>query len=109
MLTAVLSSTTRETNVSLITPLIAYARIRDLLPALPHPHGASTLSSLNPQPPPAAVPAHRLRPATWMNGRTALGAGFVLLAILAGALFLDRAQRLVPVYAAARDLPPARR
>jgi hypothetical protein len=29
----------------------------------------------------------------------------VLLAILAGALFLDRAQRLVPVYAAARDLP----
>jgi len=40
-----------------------------------------------------------------MNGRTALGAAFVLLAILAGALFLDRAQRLVPVYAAARDLP----
>jgi hypothetical protein len=30
-----------------------------------------------------------------MNGRTALGAGFVLLAVLAGALFLDRAQRLV--------------
>ena len=29
----------------------------------------------------------------------------MLLAILAGALFLDRAQRLVPVYAAARDLP----
>jgi hypothetical protein len=27
---------------------------------------------LNPQPPPAA-PAHRLRAATWMNGRTALG------------------------------------
>jgi hypothetical protein len=25
-----------------------------------------------------------------MNGRTALGAGFVLLAVLAGALFLDR-------------------
>jgi hypothetical protein len=40
-----------------------------------------------------------------MNGRTALGAGLVLLAVLAGALFLDRAQRLVPVYAAARDLP----
>jgi hypothetical protein len=40
-----------------------------------------------------------------MNSRTALGAGFVLLAVLAGALFLDRAQRLVPVYAAARDLP----
>jgi hypothetical protein len=29
----------------------------------------------------------------------------VLLAVLAGALFLDRSQRLVPVYAAARDLP----
>ncbi len=40
-----------------------------------------------------------------MNGRTALGAGLVVLAVLAGALFLDRAQRLVPVYAAARDLP----
>ena len=40
-----------------------------------------------------------------MNGRTALGACLVLLAILAGALFLDRSQRLVPVYAAARDLP----
>jgi hypothetical protein len=40
-----------------------------------------------------------------MNGRTALGACFVLLAILGGATFLDRAQRLVPVYAAARDLP----
>jgi len=40
-----------------------------------------------------------------MNGRTALGAGLVLFAVLAGALFLDRSQRLVPVYAAARDLP----
>jgi hypothetical protein len=39
-----------------------------------------------------------------MNGRTALGAGLVLLAVLAGALFLDRSQRLVPVYAAGRDL-----
>ena len=40
-----------------------------------------------------------------MNGRTALGAALVVLAVLAGALFLDRSQRLVPVYAAARDLP----
>jgi hypothetical protein len=40
-----------------------------------------------------------------MNGRTALGAGLVVLAVLAGALFLDRSQQLVPVYAAARDLP----
>ena len=29
----------------------------------------------------------------------------MVLAVLAGALFLDRSQRLVPVYAAARDLP----
>jgi SAF domain len=40
-----------------------------------------------------------------MNGRTALGACLVLLAVLAGALFLDRSQRLAPVYAAAHDLP----
>jgi hypothetical protein len=40
-----------------------------------------------------------------MNGRTALGACLVLLAVLAGALFLDRSQRLSPVYAAAHDLP----
>jgi hypothetical protein len=32
-----------------------------------------------------------------------------VLAVLAGALFLDRAQRLVPVYAAARDLPAGTR
>ena len=68
------------------------------------PHGASTLSSLNPQPPTAAS-AHRLRAASWINGRTALGGCLVLLAVLAGALFLDRSQRLAPVYAAARDLP----
>jgi hypothetical protein len=69
--------------------LIGYARIRHLLPTLLHPHGASTLSTLNPQPPPAA-PAHRLRAATWLNGRTALGAALVVLAVRAGALFLDR-------------------
>jgi hypothetical protein len=32
-----------------------------------------------------------------------------VLAVLAGALFLDRVQRLVPVYAAARDLPAGTR
>jgi flagella basal body P-ring formation protein FlgA len=32
-----------------------------------------------------------------------------VLAVLAGALFLDRAQQLVPVYAAARDLPAGTR
>ncbi|HEV8165306.1 MAG TPA: SAF domain-containing protein [Actinomycetota bacterium] len=46
-----------------------------------------------------------MRGATWMNTRTALGTCLVLAAVLAGAVFLDRAQRLVPVYAAAHDLP----
>jgi hypothetical protein len=40
-----------------------------------------------------------------MNGRTALGACLVLLAVLTGALFLDRSQQLAPVYVAAHDLP----
>jgi hypothetical protein len=40
-----------------------------------------------------------------MNGRTALGACLVLLAVLAGTLFLDRSQQLAPVYVAAHDLP----
>jgi hypothetical protein len=64
----------------------------------PIPQGASTLTDQHPPPPPAA-PANRLRAVTWMNTRTALGTCLVLTAILAGAVFLDRAQRLVPVYA----------
>jgi hypothetical protein len=82
--------------VSLITSLIGYARIRHRLATLLHPYGASTLSSPAPQPAPSAPSAHHLRAATWINGRTTLGAGLVVLAVLAGALFLDRAQRLVP-------------
>jgi hypothetical protein len=69
----------------------------------PTPLGAPTLTDHHPPPP--AAPAHRLRAATWMNTRTTLGICLVLAAVLAGAVFLDRAQRLVPVYAAARDLP----
>src|SRR5215207_4985715 len=85
----------REANVSLITPLIGYARIRHLLPTLLHP--PRSLDSVQPEPAAATGgPAHRLRAATWMNGRTALGACLVLLAVLAGALFLDRSQRLAP-------------
>src|SRR5215212_7159622 len=37
MLTARLTVASRETNVSLITPLIGYGRIRHLLPTLLHP------------------------------------------------------------------------
>ena len=50
-------------------------------------------------------PAQRLHTAGWLNGRSALGVLLVMVAVLAGALFLQRAQRLLPVYEAARDLP----
>ncbi len=49
--------------------------------------------------------AQRLHTAGWLNGRSALGVLLVVVAILAGALFLQHAQRLVPIYEAARDLP----
>ena len=51
------------------------------------------------------TPAQRLGKASWFNGRSAFGILLVLVAVLAGALFLQRAQHLVPVYAAAHDLP----
>jgi hypothetical protein len=71
------------------------------------PPGASTLTDQHPPPPPAA-PANRLRAVTWINTRTALGTCLVLTAILAGAVFLDRAQRLVPVYAGSCWAPAGR-
>ena len=40
-----------------------------------------------------------------MNPRSVLGLLLVLVAVLAGTLVLQRAQHLVPVYAASRDLP----
>lgn len=52
-----------------------------------------------------AAPAQRLSRASWYNGRSAFGILLVLVAVLAGASFLERAQHLVPVYAASRDLP----
>jgi len=54
---------------------------------------------------PPAAPAERLSKATWRNGRLALGLLLVLAAVLGGALFLQEGQQLLPVYAAARDLP----
>ena len=53
----------------------------------------------------ATPPARRLRTTGWLNGRSALGVLLVVVAVLAGALFLQRAQRLVPLYEAVRDLP----
>ncbi len=78
--------------------------------AQPFPHkneGASSLSSSNPVPvaSPATPPTQRLEPTGWFNLRSALGLLLVLVAVFAGTLVLQRAQHLVPVYAAARDLP----
>jgi hypothetical protein len=75
-----------------------------------HKHeGAFPLSSSNPASlapaSPETPPAQRLHAAGWLNGRSILGVLLVVVAILTGALFLQRAQRLVPVYEAARDLP----
>jgi len=63
----------------------------------------------NPEPatllPVQAQAAERLRASSWRAGRLALGILLVLVAVLGGALVLQRAQRLQPVYVAARDLP----
>jgi SAF domain len=59
-------------------------------------------AALLPAPPQAA---ERLGTSPWRAGRLALGTLLVLVAVLGGALVLQRAQRLQPVYVAARDLP----
>ncbi|HEX6678588.1 MAG TPA: SAF domain-containing protein [Actinomycetes bacterium] len=63
----------------------------------------------NPEPaqlvPVQATAATRLGTSSRPDGRLALGLLLVLVAVLGGALFLQRAQRLEPVYVAARDLP----
>lgn len=53
----------------------------------------------------ATPAAHRLQPARWINLRSVLGLVLVFTAVFAGTVFLQQAQQLVPVYAAARDLP----
>jgi hypothetical protein len=54
---------------------------------------------------PSPPPALRLETTSWVNVRSVLGFLLVLGAVAAGTLVLEQAQRLVPVYAAARDLP----
>jgi Flp pilus assembly protein CpaB len=49
--------------------------------------------------------AERIGITTWRAGRLALGTLLVLVAVLGGALVLQRAQRLQPVFVAAKDLP----
>jgi len=55
--------------------------------------------------PSATAPAHRLETASWVNPRSVLGLILIFGAVFAGTLVLQRAQHLVPVYAAAHDLP----
>jgi len=55
--------------------------------------------------PPATPAAYRLETASWVNLRSVLGLVLVFGAVFAGTVVLQRAQHLVPIYAAARDLP----
>lgn len=69
--------------------------------------GASSLNTPSPGPvaPPTTRSAYRLESGSWVNLRSALGLVLVFGAVFAGTVVLQRAQHLVPVYAAARDLP----
>lgn len=49
--------------------------------------------------------AHRLETKRWINLRSVAGLLLVFAAVLAGTAALQRAQRLIPVLEAARDLP----
>lgn len=49
--------------------------------------------------------AHRLEAKRWINLRSVVGLLLVFAAVFAGTAALQRAQRLVPVFEAARDLP----
>ncbi len=66
-----------------------------------------SLNSSNPASVASAVTptAHRLETTSWVNLRSLLGLLLVFGAVFAGTVVLQRAQHLVPVYAAARDLP----
>lgn len=51
-------------------------------------------------------PARRIQPPSWRDGRLLVGVLLVLVSIVAGAVLLARADRAVPMYAAARTLTP---
>lgn len=61
--------------------------------------------ALSPGPVVPPQPAPRLPRGSWLNGRLALGVLLIIVSVLGGALFLQRAQQTVPVYVAARDMP----
>jgi SAF domain len=73
----------------------------------PTSEGASPLNRSNraPEELPATPAANRLETVRWINPRSVLGLVLVFGAVLAGTVGLQRAQHLVPVYVAARDLP----
>jgi hypothetical protein len=88
--------------------LLINRRSRHLCVTLPHTNeGASPLNSSKPAPvaPPATPAVYRLETASWVNLRSVLGLVLVFGAVFAGTVVLQRAQHLVPIYAAARDLP----
>jgi hypothetical protein len=94
----------------MIVRLILEAQLRHVRPD-PSQHREVVSHLSNPEPTPLVpVPAQapaaaRLGSSSRPRGRLALGVLLVLVAVLGGALFLQRAQRLEPVYVAARDLP----
>jgi len=94
----------------MIAHLISDAQVRHVRPD-PSKHREVVFHLSNPEPaqlvpvPAQATAARRLGTSSRPSGRLALGVLLVLVAVLGGALFLQRAQRLEPVYVAARDLP----
>jgi SAF domain len=90
--------------------LISEAQVRHVRPD-PSNHRKGVFPLSNPEPAPLvplpapATTAERLGTASWSRGRLALGVLLVLVAVLGGALYLQRAQHLQPVYVASRDLP----
>jgi hypothetical protein len=93
----------------MIARLILEAQVRHVRPH-PSTHRGVVSQLSNPEPTPlvpvpAQAPTARLQTSSRPRGRLALGVLLVLVAVLGGALFLQRAQRLQPVYVAARDLP----
>jgi hypothetical protein len=88
--------------------LLSTGRSRHLWRSSPQRNkGASSLKTSNraAEASPSSPPALRLETTSWVNVRSVLGLLLVLAAVAAGTLILERAQQLVPVYAAARDLP----
>jgi hypothetical protein len=94
--------------MSISADLISNRRSRHLC-ATPTDANEGALPLNNSTPAPVASPAtpaaHRLEAAGWVNLRSAFGLLLIFGAVFGGTVVLQRAQHLIPVYAAARDLP----